>query len=141
MDPAALLDASRRELDGWQALAAAYRVLDALLDDAAVDVDAAAIAAARARADDAIVALRAAHEVLGPVRLAGVPIVPDVATLWREAAAVAAEAAATNARLVVRARRRQAAVGERLGILAHGRRGLQGYRPGAAPRAATSHHV
>jgi hypothetical protein len=135
MDPAALHEASARELACYRDLAGAYAELAELLEGPG-PADATRLAAADARAGAATVALRALAARLAPWRLGAEPVARDVRDLWAAAAALAAEAAAANGRLLRRARERQAAIRARLGRTDQGRRALRAYRPAGAPRAA-----
>ena len=137
MDDAALLRASRRERALYEELHAAYRALASTLCDGDPALDASVVAAQRERADAATAALRQVGAVLAPHRLSGVAIAPDVRAEWEVSAALAAEAAAANARLMALARARQVALSTRLAQLGETRRVLAGYRPPGTRRSVT----
>jgi alcohol dehydrogenase class IV len=126
-----LVAASDAEAASIRALVDAYRDATALL--AEPRVDAARLAAATARADAALGALRALAMTLGPERLAPGGVPEAVLARWRETAALAAEAARLNAELAAGATDRRLLVARRLADLAVGRRALAGYRPGGRP--------
>jgi hypothetical protein len=136
MDDAALLRASRRERALYEELHTAYRTLASTLCDEAV-LDVSVVAAHRERADAATAALRQVATLLAPHRLGGVSIPPEVRTEWQASAALAAEAAEANARLMALARARQVALGMRLAQLGETRRVLAGYRPPGTRRSVS----
>jgi hypothetical protein len=133
--PGALHEASTRELALWRELVAAYGDLDALLAESDALSDPLHVGQSRERAERCTAELQALRAVLGPWRVDGTPVPPEVRALWRASSELATEAAALNARLIERARTRQGAMAARLRTLDTGRRGLSGYRP-ALPRTA-----
>lgn len=134
----ALLAASRRERELYEALVATYREVGALFGEGRPPIDAAAVGAFRTCADGLTEALRGLHDELGPARLSGAPVAPEVAACWRASAELAAEAAEACRTLVELARASQAGITARLRTLAAGRRGLAGYRPAADDRGAVA---
>jgi hypothetical protein len=137
MDDGALLRASRHERALYEELHAAYRALASTLCDDGAVLDVSVVAAHRERADAATAALRQVATVLAPRRLGGVSIPHEVRTEWQASAALAAEAAEANARLMALARARQVALSTRLVQLGETRRVLAGYRPPGAPRGVS----
>ncbi len=135
MDAAALLEASRRELALYRTLAEAYGALAAVLaSDGPLEPE--RLAAEGARVAQAGDALRAVAAAIAPHRLGSERVAPEVEALWRQSAALAAEAAAANTALQRDARLREHTIRERLAVLAAGSRALVAYRP-AAPHATT----
>jgi hypothetical protein len=134
MDQTDLLGASRRELDLYGELAAAYRALKTALGGDDAPADPALVAAHRERAEAVINDLRAVAGTLASHRLSAGTVSPEIEALWRESATLAAEAAETNAELGRLARARQAAVVSQLATLGRGRRALSAYRPGGELR-------
>jgi len=129
MDYAELVGASRRERALYEELAAAYRAMVGVLRDEHAPVDPAWVAAHGARAEAATAALRAVAARLAPHRLGGDTVPAEAEALWRASAALAAEAAQTNADIIGLARARQRRLADHLARLGDGRRGLAGYRP------------
>jgi hypothetical protein len=128
MDDAALLRASQRERSLYEELRAAYGALGTLLADG-TPLDPGRVAAERERADAATAALAKLAATIAPHRLGSRPVAGAVREEWRLSAALAAEAAEANARLIALARTRQGDVRARLAKLGETRRMLRGYRP------------
>jgi len=132
----ALLGVSQRELALYEELLASYRALAGALGDETSPVDPAWVTARHAETERAVAALRDLAAELGPERLGGEPVPPEIASVWRASAELAAEAARLNAEIRARAVARQAAVAAQRTRLGAGRRALAGYRPPEARRAA-----
>ncbi len=137
MDDAALLRASRRERSLYEELRAAYRALATTLADEGTPLDVTSVAAHRERADAATAALRKIAVTLAPRRLGGEAIGALAREEWRASAALAAEAAEANARLLALARARQVGLRARLAQLGETRRVLRGYRPPGMARSVS----
>jgi hypothetical protein len=136
MDDAALLRASQRERSLYEELRAAYRALATVLADG-TPVDPSRVAVERERADAATAALGKLAATIAPYRLGGRPVGAEVRQEWRLSAALAAEAAEANARLIVLARTRQSDVRARRAQLGETRRVLRGYRPPGRARSVS----
>ena len=126
---AEMLGASQRELRLYQELLATYQGLTVLLTDEQAALDPSMLTSAGDRADILTAQLRALRDVLGPYRVSGDPVSAEIQALWRGSAALAAEAAAANVRMVHHARARQAEITGKFAELARGRRVLAAYRP------------
>jgi hypothetical protein len=130
---AELLGASQRELRLYQELLATYQDLTVLLTEEQAALDPTRLTTAGDRAEMITAQLRALRDVLAPYRVSSEPVSAEIQALWRGSAALAAEAAGANARMVHHARARQAEITAKFSELARGRRVLAAYRPGDAP--------
>ncbi|HEV7732948.1 MAG TPA: hypothetical protein VGR62_12325 [Candidatus Binatia bacterium] len=133
---AELLGASQRELRLYQELLATYQDLTVLLTEEQAALDPTRLTTAGDRAEMLTAELRALRDVLGPYRISGDPVSAEIQALWRGSAALAAEAAGANARMVNHARARQAEITGKFAELARGRRVLAAYRPTDGPAAS-----
>jgi hypothetical protein len=130
---AELLGASQRELRLYQELLATYQDLTVLLTEEQAALDPTRLTTAGDRAEMITAELRALRDVLAPYRMSGEPVSAEIQALWRGSAALAAEAAGANARMVNHARARQAEITAKFAELARGRRVLAAYRPSDEP--------
>jgi CHASE3 domain sensor protein len=130
---AELLGASQRELRLYQELLATYQDLTVLLTEEQAALDPNRLTSFGDRAEMITAELRALRDVLAPYRMSGEVVSAEIQALWRGSAALAAEAAGANARMVNHARARQAEITAKFQDLARGRRVLAAYRPADSP--------